>query len=103
MKNKLNNMKKERNMLMNDYALKIKQVFDAMGSIGAPRDDDDLVSAVLNSLKDDEKWKPFSTSIYVRENFLDFDELKSLMIIEETNMGGPSISKGPREQAHAFY
>ena len=103
LKNELNNMKKERNMLVNDYVLKIKKVFDALGSIGAPTDYDDLVSAVLNGLKDDEKWKPFSTSIYVRENFPNFDELKSLMIIEETNMGGPSTSKGPCEQAHAFY
>ena len=41
--------------------------------------------------------------MYVCEKFLDFDELKSLMIIEEKNMGGPSTSKGPRKQAHAFY
>ena len=103
LKKELNNMKKAESTSVNDYLLKIKEITDALGSIGAQPDDDDVVSATLNGLKDDEKWKPFSTSIYVRENFPDFDELKSLMIIEETNMGGPSTSKGPREQAHAFY
>ena len=96
-------MKKAESTSVNDYLLEIKEITDALGSIGAQPDDDDVVSATLNGLKDDEKWKPFSTSIYVCENFPDFDELKSLMIIEETNMGGPSTSKGPREQAHAFY
>ena len=96
-------MKKAESTSVNDYLLKIKEITDALGSIGAQLDDDDVVSATLNGLKDDEKWKPFSTSIYVCEKFPDFDELKSLMIIEETNMGGPSTSKGPCEQAHAFY
>ena len=59
--------------------------------------------ATLNGLKDDEKWKSFSTFVYVRENFPDFDGLKSLMILEEQNMGGPSTSRGFREQAQAFY
>ena len=103
LKKELNNMKKAKGTSVNDYLLRIKEIIDALGSIGAQLDDDDVVSATLNGLKDDEKWKPFSTSIYVCENFPDFDELKSLMIIEETNMGGPSTSKGPHEQAHAFY
>ena len=96
-------MKKAESTSVHDYLLKIKEVTDALGSIGAQPDDDDVVSATLNGLKDDERWKSFSTSVYVRKNFPDFDELKSLMIIEETNMGGPSTSRGPREHAHAFY
>ena len=87
-------MKKDESTFINDYFLKIKEIVDALGSIGAQLDDDDVVSATLNGLKDDEKWKSFSTSVYVRENFLDFDELKALMITEERNMGGPSIGKG---------
>ena len=90
LKNELNNMKKAESTLVNDYLLKIKEIADALGSIGAQPDDDDVVFATLNGLKDDEKWKSFSTSVYVRENFPDFDELKALMIIEERNMGGPS-------------
>ena len=52
-------------MSMNDYVLNIKEVSNALGSIGAPKDDDDLVSIVLNGLKDNDKWKPFATSVYV--------------------------------------
>ena len=65
LKNELNNMKKSQGMSINDYVLKIKEVADALGSIGASVDDDDLVSTVLNGLADDEKWKPFATSVYV--------------------------------------
>ena len=66
LKNELNNMKKSRGMSVNDYVLKIKEVEDALGSIGASVDDDDLVvSTVLNGLTDDEKWKLFATSVYV--------------------------------------
>ena len=74
-----------------------------MGTIGAQQDDDDLMSVALNGLKGDENWKYFSTSIYYHENFLDFDELKALMITEERNMGGPSIGKGLQESVQAFY
>ena len=73
-----------------------------MGSIGAPPEDDDLVSAVLNGLNDD-KWKAFATSVYVREIFLDFEDLSSLMITEEMRMQGPDSGKGFGEQAQAFY
>ena len=58
-----------------------------MGSIGAPPKDDDLVSAILNGLNDD-KWKAFATFVYVRETFLDFEDLISLMIIEDMRMQG---------------
>ena len=50
-------------MSVNDYVLKIKEVSEALGSIGAPTKDDDLVSAVLNGLKYDENWKVFATSV----------------------------------------
>ena len=52
-------------MSVNDYVLKIKAVSEALGSIGAPTEDDDLVSAVLNGLKHDENWKAFATSVNV--------------------------------------
>ena len=67
LKNELNNMKKN-NMLVNDYVLKIKEVLDALGSIGATPEDDNLVSAILNGLND-EKWKAFTTSVYVMNIF----------------------------------
>ena len=96
-------MKKEINMSVNDYVLKIKAVSEALGSIGAPIEDDDLVSTVLNGLMHDDNWKAFSNSVNVRENLPNFDELISLMIIEERNIGGPSLGIGPSEQAQAFY
>ena len=65
LKNELNNMKKGQGMSINEYVLKIKEVADALGSIGASVDDDDLVSIVLNGLADEKKWKPFATSVYV--------------------------------------
>ena len=55
LKKKLNNMKKGQGMLINDYVLKIKEVADALGSIGASVDDDDPVSTILNGLIDDKK------------------------------------------------
>ena len=48
-------MKKGQGMLINDYVLKIKEVADALGSIGASVDDDDPVSTILNGLIDDKK------------------------------------------------
>ena len=65
LKNKLNNMKKGQGMSINNYVLKIKEVADALGSIGASVDDDDLVSTILNGLAHEKKWKPFATSVYV--------------------------------------
>ena len=55
------------------------------------------MSAVLNGLKHDENQKAFATSVNVRENLPNFDELISLMIIEERNIGGPSLGTGPNE------
>lgn len=69
LKNDLNNMKKTTSMTVNDYLLKIKEIADALESIDAQLDDDDMVSAALNGLKGDDNWKSFSTSVYVQENF----------------------------------
>ena len=47
-------MKKTSSISVNDYILKIKEILDALGSIGAQVEDDDLVSVALNGLKDNE-------------------------------------------------
>ena len=57
-----------------------------LGSIGPILDDDDLITYTLNGLKDDDKWKGFTTSIYGREHLPDFDQLVSLMVTEEMNL-----------------
>ena len=102
LKNELNNMKKN-NLSINGLCVEdLKKLQMALGSIGAPLEDDDLVSAVLNGLND-EKWKYFSTSIYVHKKFLEFEDLISLMITEEMRMREPNVGKGFGEQAQAFY
>ena len=60
------------------------------------------MSAILNGLNDD-KWKAFSTFVYVHETFPDFEDLISLMITKEMRMQGPNSRKGSGEQAQAFY
>ena len=90
-------MKKTSSISINDYILKIKEISYALGSIGVRVKDDDLVSAALNGLKDNKSWKSFSMLVYVCENFLDLEQLKALMIIEERNMGGPSMTRGSQE------
>ena len=96
-------MKKTSKTSVNDYLLKIKEIADALGSIGAQTDVDDLVSSALNGLKGKENWKPFAISVYDCENFRDFDELKALMITKERNIGGPCMERGSCEPTQAFY
>ena len=55
LKNELNNMKKTKSTSVNDYLLNIKEIVDALGSIGAQPDNDDVVFATLNGCKNNEK------------------------------------------------
>ena len=71
-----------------------------MASIGSSIDDDDLVAFTVNGLREDEKWKPFITSVYVRESVPKSDDLMSLMIIEELNLVGSSSQSN---HSQAFY
>ena len=47
-------MKNTSSFFVNEYILKIKEISDALNSIGVQVEDDDLVSAALNGLKDNE-------------------------------------------------
>ena len=67
LKIELSNMKK-KNLSVNNFVLQSKEVLDALDSIGAPLEDDDLVFAELDGLND-EKLKAFATFVYVREHF----------------------------------
>ena len=100
LKNELNNFKKSPSMTVNDYVLKIKDVSDALASISSVVDNDDLVAFCLNGLRDDDKWKSFITSIYVRDTLPKFDQLVSLMITEELNLQGSSSRSN---QPQVFY
>ena len=86
LKNELNNMKKNPSMSVNDYVLKIKDLIDALASIGSPVDNDDKVAFCLNGLREGDKWKSFITSVYVRDSMLEFDQLVALMVAEEINL-----------------
>ena len=55
---------------INEYSMKIKGLADSLGSIGAPVDDEDLVSMTWNDLG--REYAQFQTSIGVCETFLDF-------------------------------
>jgi hypothetical protein len=54
-----------KQVTMNDYVLKIKDILDVLFSIGS-HVDDDLVALCLNGLSENDKWKSFTTSIYAR-------------------------------------
>ena len=100
LKNELNNVKKSPQVTVNDYVLKLKDISDALSSIGSPVNDDDIVAFCLNGLREDDKWKSFITSIYVRDNLPKFDQLVSMMITEEMNLQGSSSRSG---QSQVFY
>jgi hypothetical protein len=67
-------------MNINDYSIKVKNLADALTSIGTPVDDEDLVAVTLNGLGKD--YSHFCTSIAVRETFPNFQDLITLLISE---------------------
>jgi len=52
LKQKLHNLHKNK-MNISDYSTKVKNLADALASIGAPVDDEDLVAVTLNGLGKD--------------------------------------------------
>ena len=92
LKQELNTLKKGI-MTVNEYVLKVRSIANALAAIDVMPNDDDLVLSTLSGLNNEKGWKSFVTSVYVRKPFPDFDELISLMIIEEINMQGESSGK----------
>jgi hypothetical protein len=74
----------KKNMSINEYSLKIKGIVESLASINVFVDDDDLVSVCLNGLG--KQYKPFKTSIIVRENVPNFRNLVSMLIVEEKTL-----------------
>ncbi|MCO5605158.1 hypothetical protein L7F22_059338 [Adiantum nelumboides] len=93
-KNKLNNLMKSPIQNVNDFILKLKDISDALGFIGSIVDDIDLVGHTLNALRGDDKWKSFTTLVYVRDTLPDFEQLTTLMLMEELNHGVNRANKG---------
>jgi hypothetical protein len=86
-------------MNISDYSTTVKNLADALASIVAPGDDEDLVAVTLNGLGKD--YSQFRTSIVVRETFPNFEDLINLLISEEMRVVGTSSNGGSQESA--FY
>jgi len=85
-------------MNINDYSTKVKNLIDALASIRALVDDN-LVAVTLNGLGKD--YSQFRTSIIIRETFLNFQNLITLLINEEMRIVGTSSNGGSQESV--FY
>jgi len=79
-------------MNITNYSTKVKNLANALASIGAPIDDEDLVAVTLNGLGKD--YSQFRTSIAVRETFSNFQDLITLFISEEMKVVGTSSNGG---------
>ena len=86
-------------MNINDYSTKVKNLADALASIGSPIDDENLVAVTLNGLG--KYYSQFHISIVVQETFPNFQDLITLLIIEEMRIVGTSSNGGSQESA--FY
>jgi hypothetical protein len=86
-------------MNINDYFTKVKNLTDALASIGALVNDENLVVVTLNGLGKD--YSQFCTSIAVQETFSDFQDLITLLISEEMRIVGTSSNGGSQE--NVFY
>jgi len=62
LKQKLHNVQKNK-INISDYSTKVKNLTDALASIGAHVDDEDLVAMTLNGLRKD--YSQFRTSIAI--------------------------------------
>jgi len=74
----------KKNMSINEYSLKIKGIVESLAFINVYVDDDDLVNVCLNGLG--KEYKPFKTSITIRENVPNFRNLVSMLIVEEKTL-----------------
>jgi hypothetical protein len=97
-KQELHNLQKNK-MNINDYSTKVKNLADALASIGAPVDDENLVAVTLNGLGKD--YNQFRTLIAVQETFPNFQDLITLLISEEMRIVSTSSNGGSQESV--FY
>ncbi len=90
-------------MSIYEYSLKIKGIVESLASINVfVDDDDDLVSVCLNGLG--KEYKPFKTSIIVRENVPNFRDLVSMLIVEEKTLNEDCSTQNKNNvEQHAFY
>jgi hypothetical protein len=86
-------------MNISDYSTKVKNCVDALTSIGALVDDEDLMVMTLNELGIDYSW--FRPSIVIQKTFPNFQDLITLLISEKMKIVGISSNGGSQESA--FY
>ncbi len=67
-------------MNITDYSTKVKNLANALVSIRAPIDDEDLMAMTLNGLG--KYYSMFCTSIAIRKTFPDFQDLITLFIMK---------------------
>ncbi|WP_139158356.1 DDE-type integrase/transposase/recombinase, partial [Enterobacter cloacae complex sp. GF14B] len=99
LKSELNQVKRN-NLSINDYALKIKSIIEALGSIKVSVEDDDIVRACLDGLGDE--YVHFRSSMNTRDDIPVFQDLISMLILEEKNLD-TSSSHGRNNSEQAFY
>ena len=63
--------------------MKIKELRDALASIGRIVEDEDLVCCTLNGLREDGRWKPFITSMNLKDEYPNFDQLIPHLVTKE--------------------
>jgi len=91
-----------KNMSINEYSLKIKGIVESLASINVSMDDDDLVNVCLNGLG--KEYKPFKTSIIVKENVPNFWDLVSMLIVEEKTLNEDCSTQNKNNvEQQAFY
>jgi hypothetical protein len=89
-------------MSINEYSLKIKGIVESLASINVSVDDDDLVNVCLNGLG--KEYKPFKTSIIVKENVPNFRDLVSMLIVEEKTLNEDCSTQNKNNvEQQAFY
>ncbi len=98
LKQELHNLQKNK-MNISDYSIKVKNLADALASIIALVDDEDLVAVTLNGLGKD--YSQFHISIAVRKTFINFQNLITLLINEEMIIVSTSSNGGSQE--NVFY
>jgi hypothetical protein len=62
-------------MNINDYSTKVKNLVDALASIGAHVGDEDLVAMTLNGFE--KNYSQFCTSTTIQETFFQFPRLNN--------------------------
>ena len=82
----LNNIQ-QRDMSITSYILKIKEIWDSLGSISVNVEDDEMVQICLDGLIP--RFDAMRTVVLARENPPSFFDLQSMLLVEENHVSEP--------------